>query len=609
MSDELLNNPVGELVRKAETDFITGTTTISKYVERSMYDDLNQIDAYLNSRFTTGSEDSLGREKPFFNIVLAARNIWFRATDIDRKNIRIKAGKSKDLIASFLATVHLQDWMRRTNFGQFLNDWGLTLASYGSAVTKFVEKGGKLYPMVIPWNRLIVDAIDFDANPKIEVLELTPAQLKQREGFDKDIVEELIKAQTTRETLDRQQKDQKANYIKLYEVHGELPLSYLTGKEKDEDEYVQQMHIISFVANKKTGRFDDYTLVSGREEKDPYMITHLIKSEGQTLSIGAVQNLFEAQWMVNHSVKSIKDQLDLASKLIFQTADPSFVGQNALSNIETGQILVWNKEIQNGQITQVANNSHDITSLQNYQNQWMALAKEITSTPDILAGQNMPSGTAFRQAAIIQQEAHSNFEIMTENKGLAIEYMVRTYIIPHLKKKMNTSKEISATLESNDITKLDSIYIPKEAIKRFNRKAVEAVLNETELPDLGQEMQGVKQDLGKLGNQRFFIPSEVSDTTWSDIFKDLEWDVIVEVTNENTDKEATMTTLSTVLQTIATNPMVLQDPNAKMLFNKILEETGRVSPIELSTIQQPTQPAMVGQGSGVESINQMQPIQ
>jgi len=574
------NNPIGELVRKAEADYTIGETTVSKYVSENFYEDLNKIDAYLNSKHISGDKDSLDRDKPFFNIVLAARNIWFRATDIDRKNIRIKAGKSKDFLASFLATVHLQDYMKRENFGQFLNDWGLTLASYNSAVSKFVEKGGRLHTIVIPWQRIIVDSIDFYNNPKIEILELTENQIRKNKAYDQDMVDKLCETIAAREIIDKTKKDNKAEYIKLYEVHGELPLSYLTGEEDDQDEFVQQMHVISFVAGKDKGDFDDFTLVSGREKQDPYLLTSLIRNTDGSISLtGSVKSLFEAQWMVNHSVKAIKDQLDLVSKVIFQTSDGNFVGQNALTNIENGAIMI-HKE--NQPLTQMANTSHDITSLQNFGRQWQLLAQELTSTPDIMKGQNMPSGTAFRQAAIIQQESHSNFEIMTENKGLAIEEMMRKYIIPFLKKKMDTSEEVSATLEDYDITKIDSIYIPNEAVRRFNKKSVEAVINRTQLPNLEQEAMGVERELGVLGNERFFKPSEISTKTWKDIFKDFEWIADVEITDETIDKEPVLTTLSSVLQTIAGNPMILQDPNAKMLFNHILEETGRISPVELS---------------------------
>ena len=42
-------------------------------------------------------------------------------------------------------------------------------------------------------------------------------------------------------------------------------------------------------------------------------------------------------------------------------------------------------------------------------------------------------------------------------------------------------------------------------------------------------------------------------------------------------------TLNTTLQTVASNPMVLNDPTMKMLFGQILSETGRISPIQLSS--------------------------
>lgn len=578
---------VGELIRKAENDYVNGETTIGKYVSFSQYENIEKIDAYLNSRHTSGLTDSQDREKPFFNIVSGAVNIWYRATDIDRKNIRIKATKSQDFIASFLATVHLQEWMKREGFGTFLNEWGRSLARYGSSVLKFIEKGGKLHPMVVSWNRLISDAVDFENNPKIEKLFLTPSQLQANPNYDQAVVSELIKSLEAREGLDGQKKDSKSDYIEVYELHGQLPLSMITGKDNDEGTYVQQMHVVSFVKAQEGDKYNDFCLLKGREAKDPYMITHLIKEDGRSQAIGAVEHLFEAQWMVNHSVKAIKDQLDLASKLIFQTADGSFVGQNVLSNIETGDILVHKPE---APLNQIQNNSHDITSLQNFAGQWQVLAKEITSTPDSISGATMPSGTAYRQVAILNQESHSLFEIMTENKGLAIEQMLRVYVLPFLKKKMDTAKEISATLNAHDITQFDSMYIRNEAIRRTNKKIKAMILSdepfnynpEQQAQDIADESAGIQEGLSALGNQRFIKPSDIPDKTWKEIFKDLEWEVEVEVTDETGDKEAVMTTLTTVLQTIAGNPNILQDPSMKMLFNKILETTGAISAVELS---------------------------
>lgn len=589
---------IGDIIRKAETDYTTGLTSIGKYVQFSQYENIEKIDAYLNSKHTSGETDAMGREKPFFNIVTGAVNIWYRATDIDRKNIRIKATNSKEYIGAFLATVHLQQWMKRESFGQFLNDWGRALARYGSAPLKFIEKGGKLKPSVVAWNRLISDTVDFENNPKIEKLYFTPAQLKKNKNYDQDQVEALLESLSSRKTLGKEQKDNISDFVEIYEIHGELPLSFLTEKDSDSDTYQQQMHVVSFVAKedkKGNTEYDEFCLLKGKEDRDPYMLTHLIKEDGRSQSIGAVEHLFEAQWMSNYSVKQIKDQLDLASKLIFQTADGSFVGMNALTNIETGDILI---HAENAPLTQVANTSHDITSLQSFGTQWQQLAKEIVNTPNAISGGNMPSGTAYRLTAILNQESHSLFELMTENKGLHIEDMFRKFVIPYLKKQMDTTEEIVATLDSYDITQIDSMYIKTEVVKRLNKHVKSAMLKQNGLGgelakpfDVDAEKVKIQQELNSTGSTRFIKPSEIKSKTWKEIFKDLEWELEVEVTNEQSDKEAIMTTLTTVMQTIGSNPSVLSDPNMRLLFNKILEATGALSPLEMKQQPAPTENA------------------
>lgn len=581
---ETEQNEICELVRKAENDYISGTTNISKYVEFSQYENVEKIDAYVNSKHTSGELDAQGREKPFFNLVTAARNIWYRATDIDRKNIKIKASKKTQYLAAFIATLHLQEWMKRNNFGAFLNEWGKSLATYGSSVLKFVEKDGELIPSIIPWNRLVTDTVDFENNPKIEILWYTPAQLRRNKSYDQDMVKALLETKAARETIGRQKKDSKSDYIKVYEVHGELELSNLTDNEADEDTFVQQMHVVTFLARKDNRKtvYDDFTLFKGKEAQDPYLITHLIKEDGRAMAIGAVEHLFEAQWMKNHTVKAIKDYLDVASKLILQTQDGNFVGQNALNAIENGDILVHSI---NAPLTLVNTAKPDITQLENFGKQWEVLAQEITSTPDAMRGDNAPSGTAWRQVQALQQESHSLFELMTENKGIHLEGMMRKFVIPSLKKEMDTTDELAATLDSQGITQFDAMYVPNEAIRRANNQIKQQVLSGqiASQPDPQQAQGQIKQELGQQGNTRFIKPSDMDDVTWKESLKDLEWDVEVDVTSESVDSMNIMTTLSTVLQTLATNPNVLRDPNMQLLFNKILEQTGAVSPLEMQT--------------------------
>lgn len=600
---------IADVVREMLDQDENGETTYSEYVTGSMREDIDKSEAYINSKHISGDTDYMGRDKPFFNIVMAARNVWYRATDIDRKDIKVRATKETDELKAFLATLKLQEWMKKADFGQFLNDWGLNLATHGSTIAKFIEKDGELSAQVMNWNNFICDAVEFEGNPKIEKLWFTPAQLRKQKGYDKELVKVLLETTTTRKTSDGQTKDNKDDFILVYEVHGEFPQSYLTGKETDEDTYTQQMHVISLTENKEdsTGNeFESYTLYQGKEAIDPYMITHLIKKEGQTYSGGAVKNLFEAQWMVNHSEKQIKDQLDLASKIIFQTSDGAFVDQNVFTNIENGDILKHNKE---EPLTRLAG-TPDITAMQTFKADWQNIAGQINGVSEAMLGETPKSGTAWRQTQAVLQESHSLFELMTENKGLAIIRMLRDYVIPYFKKKLDNSDEISMILEDYQIKEIDNRYVTSEVTRMMNQKKINIILSgkiydpTQEEGLIAQTEEEVKSSL--TGNQRFIKPSSIDGTTWKKVLKDLEWDLDIDVTGEQKDLQGAMATLTTVFQTMASNPAILQDPNVRLVFNKIIGLAGGISPMEIQATQAQPQPQIqpTGEQAGLEQLAQ-----
>lgn len=612
---------IHEIVRKAEQNYINGTTKKSKYVDFSIYEIIQRIDAYINSKFMDGDKDALGRDKPFFNVVVAAANIWYRATDLDRKNAKFKPRNRKQVVGAFIASILLQDWMDKVNFGKFLNSWGRTLSKYGSAIPKFVESNGELIPSVVDWNRFIPDSIDFTSIPRIEKLYKTPAQLRNMAtpghpdyaGYNEEAVKSLIEsAEQARKTLEGISQDTASEFLEIYEVHGELSTSIYKKakgeevKDGDEKTFFQQMHVVSFVKTEsgRDTKYEDFTLYCGKEKQDPYMITHLIEEEGRVLSIGAVESLFDAQWMRNHTMKQWKDQMDLASRLIFQTADKTYAGKNVLTAIETGDINIHDD---GKPLTQVNNQGHDTSSMQAFAGEWKGLEREITSTPDAVRGQTLPSGTPYRLAAILQQEGSSLFELMTENKGLYLEQILKKFVIPHLKKKIKGNKdEILAILKDEGIKEIDALYIPREAIKRYNKRTADKVLNltseEVERGNVPQpfvqeaEEEAVRGELSPLGNKRFFTPDELDQKTWDEIVDDEVWDnLVIEITDENKDKRAVLETLSSMLQTFAQ-----ADPAfAKLIRDKIAIETGVISPLEVSSLPVPTNSPPVGGGAAL----------
>lgn len=588
-----------DIIRKAEQDYMAGNTKISEYVNFSLKDNVNKVEAYINSKHISGEYDSQGRKKPFFNIVTSAINIWFRATKIHRQNIRIRSRNNAGVIPAIFYNVILQNWMKETdeegnNFGTFLVKWGMTQAKHGSAITKFVERGDTLTATVEPWTRTIIDAIDFRKAPVVVKLELTPADLKKNELYDQEIVEKLLFTKSTRKDLNKESQDNKNDFIEVYEIHGELPLSiYKEGKgeevlDGDDKIYIQQTHHVSYLGSGNDGDgYENFTLYCGKE-KDPYLITHLLEEDGRSKSIGAVEHLFEAQWMVNHDKKNIKDQLDLASKLMFQTADETFIGRSVLTDIENGFIAVHKP---NMPLTQLQNNSHDVSSLQASVQSWQSLGMDVTNTPEAQRGAQQPSNTPALLVQQLVQQSQSLFEEMTINRGLDLEKMMRKFILPFIDKKLSRmgKEEISAILEHEGIKQIDALYVPSKAVHNYNKYFADTVLSGGNpvpyTPDVqAQHEQAVKDELQKLGSQRFFSPGDVS---WKELFKDFDKYCEIEITNENSNKQMELATLGTVLTQLVQMGDVA---NARFVLSKIMERSGVVHPSELSQIQSAPMP-------------------
>ncbi len=584
-----------EVVRDMEDSDLNGIIKTSKYVSFNQRERINTSFAYLNSKHLSGDVDHLGREKPFKQIIIPVRNVIYRSTDIDRKNITIGADSNAQVIPALLGSIKLQQWMKKENFGQYLNDWGLELSNHDAIISKFVERGNELTCKVINWDKMIVDPIDFYANPQIEKIDFTPADLKKQKLYDQEVVEELLNCLKTRKTSEGEEKDENANYITVYEVHGEFPLSYLTDNEEDDETYVQQMHAVCFEAKKGSrDEYDEFTLYRGREKQSPYEIDYLVKQDGVTYPGGVVQELEQSQWMVNHYEKLLKDKLD-GQKDIFQTEDTSFLGKNHLMDVENGDILTY--EV--GKPLTKLNNDVNIAPLQSAGAGWMAVANLIGGINEAMIS-TPKAGTAWRSLQAQLQEAHSLFELMRENKGLALIKNLTKYVIPFFKKQLDNSDEIVGILEDYQIKQIDAMYLPAEINRRMDRKKKDTILSgeiytpEMEMADEQQVTQEVQGELQ--GNRRPISPSEIKDKTWKEVFKDLEWKVDIDVTGEGKDFEGNSETFKSILGFLANLQGRPMTPQEQLIFNKMLINTRIVSPLELSFSQnQPAQPMQQNQ--------------
>jgi hypothetical protein len=196
--------PLHSVIEQQIDNYISEKVTITDAHQFSQYETIQQIENFMHSKFTSGQVDSRGNPKPFFNITKGNVNIAVRATDIDRKDIKMKESGSDDYFRAFVALKYNQELMKQMRLQDYLNEWGEDLPQNGSVVTEVIEKSKESKMSVTDWSTSVCDPASFDSAPFIKMLTLTPGELrlKEKEKWDADVIEALIEAkQESRKNL------------------------------------------------------------------------------------------------------------------------------------------------------------------------------------------------------------------------------------------------------------------------------------------------------------------------------------------------------------------------------------------------------------------------
>jgi hypothetical protein len=168
-----------EFVKEQRDNYRSQTIEITDGYEFSQYQTLRTIELYHNSKFTSGNKDSLGREKPFYNVTKFRVNVATRATDLDTKDVKIESGQPGAYVESFILNLKNRNWMKQSGFAAFINRMGQTRAKYGGVIVKKTDQNGELKLHVVPWRDMITDQIDIPSGVKIERHYYTPAHLQK----------------------------------------------------------------------------------------------------------------------------------------------------------------------------------------------------------------------------------------------------------------------------------------------------------------------------------------------------------------------------------------------------------------------------------------------
>lgn len=519
----------------------------------NQYETLRNIYFYYNSKFTTGDVDDEGDKKYFLNIVKNPCKVFSKAIDFDTKNIRLLTVGGGDPLKTWFMERDAKYWMRDKQFGKTLNRIFRELPIYGSVVLKVI----KGTPYFVDLRNFVIEQSAEtikDANYVIEKHNLTVPQFRK---IAKEMNWDKTKVQ---QTIDEYYKMEGTSHIRLYERYGDLDMGdgnyeyrrlYLADVGVDEkDNYGR-----TTVEHKGVELANDPW--SMEQMEDLYWEFHAEKERGRWLGIGVVESLSEPQIRQNELANLQAKTSYWAALRVFQTRDTN-INRNMLTDVRNGEIINVDSEIQ-----QVDMSDRNLAFFNQEEQKWMRNRDELTFSYDVVQGERLPAGTPLGSAQLAVSQTLSYFEGIQENVALDIKQMLYKVILPSFKSENGVAHTLR--LVGDDLDKYIEMVKNEYIFKEVARIAIEdgVILSEQEAQAIGF---GIEEAIRQEKEKIIDIPTN--------FYKDVKYDVDIDITGESIDTRVRSATLFALLQAITADPTMTSDPMKRKFLYAMGEDGG-----------------------------------
>lgn len=579
---------IHELVRETRTAYQNDDIDTVEGLSFNMYERIVETEFLTSGHYQSGDYDENGDLKPFHDIITRIVENQRSAEEVDTKDMEITTDDPDYYVRASLISKFNQDWMDANYIDKFHNDAIETRGKHGGLLVKVTEEVDNIALEVVDWTSFAGDAVDLEGGIKVVDNFYTPAMLLERAedmGWDIDACHRAIElyAEADQDDDYREQRETTGKYILVREVSGVFEKQYID-PEYEGKEYSYQMHYVAGSEFHSDAKGEAGVTLDKQELDDtPYYYLPYKKrtSAGKMLGIGMVERARHAQIATNVASQQYKYSLDMASTHVLQSSSKNLKGKNVLTNMKRGSIL----KVDDGKpISGVDMSPQALAHLQNYMAQWENQVDRATGTFAVATGEELPSGTPYRLGAILDQNAQSSFDLRREEYAIFINRIYKERIIPWMIRQLKKKKTLSLKFSPEELKKLDqdvSQYMAdQELISLYLDGAFDDVppamrfaVMETRREEM---MTGIDAELKKGKNRRKI--GQFPDGYWSQVADKL----YVDITGERRDKATMLESVNNVLmQYIQLKPQLDVDPNARKLFNQIVETAG-LEPIDFS---------------------------
>ena len=595
-------------IRDERQDFLQNEIEIVPGYNFSQYQTIKKVHLYFNGHYEKGDYEEVNgvmRKKVFHNLSNWRCEIATKMIDMDVKDFILVSNKADSDWSVFLLEKELKVWLKKNEMGQILNEISRLLPVYGTVILQKTATGAK----IVDLRYLYVDqaASSLEDASYINIRHLLSHKDmrkmgkkgwenvnqaidlfsgKYAQGYDLGGVNQSSNGSNLYYEGSSIQKTQaqSAPLVEVWERYGEVPLSWFTDKESDDNEYVLAKYVVAgvdqAVKNDEGVVIGEDGIVLYKEQIDelPFEEVHYNRTEGRFLGIGIVESLFENQRRMNEVKNQESRANELASIQLFQTPDDT-IASNIMTDLNNGDII----KSKSG-ITPIATEARNLVGMQKTALDIEEHSNNLTFSRDVISGENPPASATLGAVQLQTQQTTAVFDYKKENIGLFLGCFIKELVFPQLERELNKEHILRIAGSFDEIQKLRMNYAKNMANRRF---AEEVLIKGTKSPT--QEVyqmfvDSALEDISKMGDK---IWAEIK----KDTFKNLDYDVDIVSTGENRNIYAQINNGNALLQAMAADPTILTDPAKKKVLFKVMSAMGwNMSELEELDNETPTQP-------------------
>jgi len=502
-----------ELVRAEKNLWYNGTVFLTEQIYVNTRDVIKRARKNYFGIFDNSKDPVTGRRKLNVPMTRDMVETTVKNLDIDTKDINTKAKNpgayGLATISRYLLSTHL-DKMR---FGQTLNRIIRKASTEGVGVIKKFNNPKTNMSLLENLNFLTDPTVNYlrESTGNIERNWLTKSEMR---GYDWNNLEDCV-GTTSIERVDLLPITTSLPYNDISERWGLVPLYFFTKNEKDRNEFIEAVIVISNLSQAPVV----HLIAQNKTGKRPYQEFRTKVYDGRWLGIGIPEDLFDLQAYLNEVFNLRLNTARIKQLGLFEIRRGAGITSQMLSQLYSGGAI------------QVSRIGQDIAELRtsdirpsSYKDEEQAYlwAQRMTGAWEVGRGETLPASTPATVAVLQQQGMNSGFSLQQEELGFAISQFIEELILPDLLKNLDDKEIQRITGDPKELRIIDDMYIDSlvnEEILKYNKKNGYY----PSLDEIQREKDVARQKFMKFGRDRFvqikkalFSPENIIDSV--DVF-------------------------------------------------------------------------------------------